>query len=527
MPVRASRRPALRCKSEALFDEVGPIPQSLLDMRTRLFSGLAALTFAVSASAQTAAPAPRVLTMAECIAMALDKNLDIQIRRLQPTIDLYNLDATRGYYDLTFNLNATHRFNSSPGSPDPNSVLFEKSSDSYTESYGPSFTQQLGTGGRVTLNGDLIRRSGSSFTKGYNYSTDAGLSLTQPLLKNAWIDSTRQTILVNKHTLKIDELALRNQVMTTVNSVQQAYFELVFARDNVRVQEASLGLAEKLLADNKRRVEVGALAPLDEKQSESQVAARRSDLISARRDLEIQVNNLKNLIGDDFGAWATTALEPADKLLALAQTLNVQDSWRHSLALRPDLQQAREQIERQNIVLRYNHNQLFPSLDLTLTYGHNGIGQTLPTGLNGIQRGDNQFYSYGFVLSFPLSNRTAKNNYKSGKLTKELLLLEFKRLEQGIIVEIDNAVKQAQTAYEKIEATRQARLYAEAALDAEQKKLENGKSTSFFVLQLQRDLSAARSAEIRALADYNKSLSTLSKSEGTTLEKANIGLEFK
>ena len=459
--------------------------------------------------------------------MALDKNLDIQIRRLQPTIDLYNLDATRGYYDLTFNLNATHRFNSSPGSPDPNSALFGKNSDSFTESYGPSFTQQLGTGGRVTLNGDLIRRSGSSFTKGYNYSTDAGLSLTQPLLKNAWIDSTRQTILVNKHTLKIDELALRNQVMTTVNSVQQAYFELVFARDNVRVQEASLGLAEKLLADNKRRVEVGALAPLDEKQSESQVAARRSDLISARRDLEIQVNNLKNLIGDDFGAWATTALEPADKLLALAQTLNVQDSWRHSLALRPDLQQAREQIERQNIVLRYNHNQLFPSLDLTLTYGHNGIGQTLPTGLNGIQRGDNQFYSYGFVLSFPLSNRTAKNNYKSGKLTKELLLLEFKRLEQGIIVEIDNAVKQAQTAYEKIEATRQARLYAEAALDAEQKKLENGKSTSFFVLQLQRDLSAARSAEIRALADYNKSLSTLSKSEGTTLEKANIGLEFK
>ena len=459
--------------------------------------------------------------------MALDKNLDIQIRRLQPTIDLYNLDATRGYYDLTFNLNATHRFNSSPGSPDPNSRLFGESSDSFTESYGPSFTQQLGTGGRVTLNGDVIRRSGSSFTNGYSYGTDAGISLTQPLLKNAWIDATRQTILVNKRTLKIDELALRNQVMTTVNSVQQAYFELVFARDNVRVQEASLGLAEKLLADNKRRVEVGALAPLDEKQSESQVAARRSDLISARRDLEIQVNNLKNLIGDDFGAWATTALEPADKLLALAQTLNVQDSWRHSLALRPDLQQAREQIERQNIVLRYNHNQLFPSLDLTLTYGHNGIGQTLPTGLNGIQRGDNQFYSYGFVLSFPLSNRTAKNNYKSGKLTKELLLLEFKRLEQGIIVEIDNAVKQAQTAYEKIEATRQARLYAEAALDAEQKKLENGKSTSFFVLQLQRDLSAARSAEIRALADYNKSLSTLSKSEGTTLEKANIGLEFK
>ena len=103
----------------------------------------------------------------------------------------------------------------------------------------------------------------------------------------------------------------------------------------------------------------------------------------------------------------------------------------------------------------------------------------------------------------------------------------MKKIEQDIMIQIDNAIKLAQSNYERIAATKKAREYAEAALDAEQKKLENGKSTSFFVLQLQRDLTAARSAEIRALADYNKSLSTLSKSEGTTLEKANIGLEFK
>lgn len=108
-----------------------------------------------------------------------------------------------------------------------------------------------------------------------------------------------------------------------------------------------------------------------------------------------------------------------------------------------------------------------------------------------------------------------------------MLLLQLKQLEQRIIVEIDNAVRQARTAFEKIESTRQARLYAESALDAEQKKLENGRSTSFFVLQLQRDLTAARSAEIRALADYNKTLANLALSEGTTLEKNNIGLELK
>jgi len=495
-------------------------------MQTRFLYGLAALALAASAAAQSAAPALRVVTLAECVTMALERNLDIQIRRLQPAIDLYNQSAARGFYDLTFNLNASQRYISSPGSPDPASRLFNVSSETYIDTYGPSFTQQLGTGGRLTINADLVRRSGNQFNS-FTYSSDAGITLTQPLLRNLWIDSTRQTILLSRHTLRIDELALRNQVMTTVTSVQQAYYELVFARDNVRVQEASLELAEKLLADNKRRVEVGALAPLDEKQSESQVAARRSDLLSARRDLEVQMNNLKNLLGDDFTSLAGVVFEPADKLLALPQTLNAQESWRQGMALRPELLQAREQVERQNIVLRFNYNQLFPSLDLTLTYGHNGIGQTLSTGLNGVQRGDNQFYSYGIVLSFPLNNTTAKNNYKASKAQKELLLLQFKQLEQGIIVEIDNAVKQAQAAYERIDATRQARLYAEAALDAEQKKLENGKSTSFFVLQLQRDLTAARSAEIRALADYNRTLSTLSRSEGTTLDKANIGLEFK
>lgn len=508
------------------FDAASPFLQAARLMRTRVVSGLVTLALVIAVQAQINPPAARLVTLAECIEMALQKNLDIRISRIQPTIDLYNIDSARGYYDLTLNLNARQNYNSSPGSPDPNSALFGKSSQTYTESYGPSLTQQLNTGGRVTLNGDLFRRSGSSFTS-FNYQTDAGVTLTQPLLKNFWIDSTRQTIEVNRRTLKMDELALRNQVTATIASVQQAYYELIYARDNVRVQEASLALAERLLAENKRRVEVGALAQLDEKQSESQVAARRSDLLGARRDLEVQLNTIKALLSDDFSAWAATTLEPADKLVALTQPFNVQDSWRSALAQRPELLSAKESLEKQNIVLRYNHNQLFPQLDLSVTYGHNGLGQTLDGGLNGIQRGANQFYSYGIVLSFPFSNTTAKNNYKASKLTKEVLLLQLKQLEQNIIVEVDNAVKQARTAYERIDATRQARLYAEAALDAEEKKLANGKSTSFFVLQLQRDLTAARSAEIRALADYNKALAALSKSEGTTLDKASLGLQFK
>src|SRR5690606_24897163 len=113
------------------------------------------------------------------------------------------------------------------------------------------------------------------------------------------------------------------------------------------------------------------------------------------------------------------------------------------------------------------------------------------------------------------------------KAEKEQTLLVLKRLEQGILMEIENAVDLAKTNFERVDATRQARLYAEAALEAEQKKLENGKSTSFIVLQLQRDLTTARSAEIRALADYNKALAQLAFSEGTVFERNRLSVNVK
>jgi outer membrane protein len=248
-------------------------------------------------------------------------------------------------------------------------------------------------------------------------------------------------------------------------------------------------------------------------------------VLSAQVDFETQMNNLKALLSDDFVAWAAVTLEPEDKLLALAQSFDLQESWRTGLDQRPDLLQSKQYVERQNIVLRYNKNQLLPSLNLQLTYGHNGIGQTLPTGFEGIRTGAGQNYSYGLVLTIPFSNKIAKNNLRSSRLEKERLLLSLKQVEQQIIVEIDNAVKAARTAYSRVDATRQSRLYAEAALEAEEKKLANGKSTSFFVLQLQRDLTTARLSELRSLADFNRALSNLRLSEGSTLESHKLDVD--
>ena len=127
----------------------------------------------------------------------------------------------------------------------------------------------------------------------------------------------------------------------------------------------------------------------------------------------------------------------------------------------------------------------------------------------------------------PLGSTGARNNYKAAKATKTQMALQLKQLEQTVLVQIENAIAVAMTSFERVRATKNASDFAEAALDAEQKKLQNGKSTSFQVLQLQRDLTAARSAEIRALADYNIALSQLALNEGTTLERRKIIFDAK
>ena len=265
----------------------------------------------------------------------------------------------------------------------------------------------------------------------------------------------------------------------------------------------------------------------DEKQAESQVAARRSDLLSAQRELAAQQNQLKNLLVDDFSAWQNVNIEPAETLLAMPETFDLQESWRKGLSTRPDLQQLKIDLEKRDLTTRYQQNQLYPSLDATGSVGRNALGSAFDHMFSGLRDVDNPHYSGGLIFSMPLGNRDARVRLQTTKAEKQQATLRVKQLEQNILVQIDDAVKLARTNFERVDATKQARLYAEAALEAEQKKLENGKSTSFFVLQLQRDLTSARSAEIRALADYNKSLSSISLNEGSTLERNKLNLEVK
>ena len=257
------------------------------------------------------------------------------------------------------------------------------------------------------------------------------------------------------------------------------------------------------------------------------MARRQSDLVTGRQNLGDNERALKRLLDEDFANSADAMLAPSAKLGIPKVLVNRKDSWGRAFEKRPDYQQQKISLEQQKVTLRYNRNQLFPQLDLSGSYGVTGRSTEAGPAISELGNRSNPNYSWGIKLTIPLDNLAARNAYKKAKLQQDQLLLKFKQTEQSIMIQIDNDIRAVESAAEKIKATRQAREYAEAALDAEQKKLESGKSTNYQVLQFQRDLTTAQTAEISALADYNRALAQLSHDEGSTLERHSIKVDLR
>jgi outer membrane protein TolC len=488
---------------------------------------------ALVGGANTAANPTRPISLGDAIQMALQSNLDIQVSRFDPRISEFAVSVAYSVYEPDFRFGYTHSNKKIAGGVDPidghaipSQILIV---DDYSPSVGSGVAGYAPSGLTYNLSGD-VNRTESTFPGVFGGNNEYGSSLTlnlrQPLLRGLLIDDARATIQISRVNLRLSQEQLRQTIMDTLVKVEQAYYNLIFSRENVKVQATALELASQLLRENKKRVEVGALAPLDEKQSEAEVAATRAALIEAERALSEQQNVLKGLITDKYSEWNAVNLEPADSLLAVPVVSDVQESWKRGLTERPDLMQLKYVLERSGITLKLRKNQLWPELDLVGSYGHSErsfLGYDHAIG--DLPQGRNPSYSYGAVLDIPLGNRAARARYKSAKADQEQSLLSYKRLEQEIMVQIDDTVKLIRSSFERVEATRAARVFAEEYLAAEQKKLENGKSTSFLVLQAQRDLTTRRSEEIRALADYNNGLAQLAWREGTTLERHNILLK--
>jgi outer membrane protein TolC len=467
----------------------------------------------------------RLMSLQDCIQEALVHNLDIQIYRQTPLADLYNLRGDYGGWDPTLNASGTHNYDVTPGggfnqystNPIPARVT---SSDTFNSDIGGTLPWGLQYDFAGEIGQDRVPNAPDSS------SGDIAVTLTQPLLKDFWIDSTRLNIRLAKDTLESDQALFRQRVINDVSSVANGYYELIYARQNVGVQQEALDLSQTQLDQDQQRVEIGSLAPLSVEQDQSQVAQNRANLIAAQQTLEVDENTLKNLLADtNYMTWHDLDLQPTEELQAKLEAIDLQDSWDKGMSGNPLLVIDRLSAEKDGIELKYDRNQIFPELDLTGSYGYNGSGPQYSDTFGSLDQRNAPFYSYGAKLSVPLANLSARNTAKAAKITLQQALLTMKQDEQNVLVNIDNAVKTVQSDYESVDATKQARIYAEAALDAEQKTYAVGKATTFEVLTYQNNLTTARSAEIRALANYEESLANLAQQEGSTLERYSVQIE--
>ena len=525
--------------------------------------GLAlSLSLPLANAAETTNENVRSLSLKDCVDMALAHNLDVQIERYSPQIANYTLRAAYGAFDPALGLTAQRtwddeppqfnpkKYGAPPGTPVQvvNNVNQIRDSSEYeltVDSVGPSLAGRLPSGlsynlfGRSDhLNATTFPTASDRFTlagvgilnpppyRTNDYYATVGVTLRQPLLKDFWIDSYREGIQLKKKNLQISELALKDGIMTIVTTVTVSYYNLVFAREQVLVEKQALELAKQLLEETTKKFQAGTLTELDQTQAEADLETIQTAVFAAEQNYTQQENTLKNLITENYQPWMMVQIVPTENLTPVADLPpNRAVTWVNALSQRPDLLQMRLSLEKQDIVLRFTHNQLFPSLDLIGSYGWQAVDRSLSSSMGDIRDGTNPYYSVGVVFSIPLGNVTARNEHKASQLAKKQLVLSYKRLENKIITEVDTAVKLTETNFKQIASTGKAREFADAALAAARKEYEAGTKTSFWVLEAQRNLTRAKSAEIRALADYNIALAKLAMSEGTTLERRHIEIK--
>jgi outer membrane protein TolC len=315
----------------------------------------------------------------------------------------------------------------------------------------------------------------------------------------------------------------------------------VFQIENLKVQEDSLDLAKDFYDIEKARVDVGIKAPLDLAQAEASVASREEAVIvaeSAVRDAEDRLKQLMDLPADSE-LWAYPVI-PKDRPEVKETDVSLEGSIEEAMENRPEIKVAKYGIESDEIRLEYSKNQLKPELNLNASYGLAGLGGTLlerqtvggpvinevPGGyvdaLEQVFTGDFRNWSLGVALVIPIKNRYAESQHLTRRLTLQQDKDNLKNLEAQVIQEVRRAVRKLETDIKRVRVARVARELEEKKLDAEQKKYEHGLSTSFEVLEFQTDVTRARSEEIRAITDFNRSSAALEQAQGTILDAFGI-----
>jgi outer membrane protein len=440
---------------------------------------------------------------------------------------------------------------------------------SHTAEYNTAYTQSFTTGSSLSVSWDNTRASSTAdnFFNPYVQSS-INIGFQQQLLAGAGRFVNRRNIIIAENNRKIADLQFAQQAITTVTNTITAYWELVYARENVKVEQQAVTVSEKLYNDNKKQLEIGTMAPLDVTRAESELATDRQNLIVAQTTQLQDELTLKNYIAKDPTASNLLDVEivPTDKpeSPAAVETLSFPDAVKEAFQKRPDLQEQYFNLKNAELDVKFTRNALLPTATLGVQYSSNGLAgnsfingtpSTVPgapiVDANGVpipgyylpetvtpttgvakqgfgtaqsQIFHNNFpvYSGQLTLSLPIRNRANQADSIHAQLVERQFEAEVQQTKNTALLDVRNTTIAVEQGRAQVDAATKARELQQQTFDAEQKKYQLGASTVYNVILTQRDLITAQGTELRALANLAEAKANYERALGRTLEVNNV-----
>jgi outer membrane protein TolC len=468
---------------------------------------------------------PRVdLTADEAVARALERNVTLASQRLTPRLSDFQIAATWASYRPAL----TSTFINNSQTVLPNTTIEGGNIvHNETSNWNAGLAQNVRWfGGNYTLGWTNDRQDTDRFNSTFNPAFNSGFraQYTQPLLQNFKIDQTRTNLLTQTIQRDIAELDLQATIASTTAQVRNAYWELVFAQLNLEAQRASFDLATRLVNDNRARVEIGTMAPIDIVQAQAEQATRRQAVVNAEATLKNNELALKRLIvsGTDDPVW-TASINAVDNPGTVAESFDLEAAVRNALASRTDLASAKKTIETNTLTLKNFTNQTLPLLNVIGTYSlagrggtaierdrDNNILNTFPGGysdaLSALRRWDFPTWNIQLNFTYPLGTSQAEANKARQQLVIQQSQATVKATELQVATEVTAAAIAIRNSQEAITAATAARELSDERYKAAQSKLDVGMATNFEVVQAQRDLADARNRELRELLNLRRAI---------------------
>jgi len=488
------------------------------------------------------------LSLKSYLDLVMANNTDIAVSRL--TVDVANNAITRAF--APFDPFATGQFSSTRSrTPSTNALAGANTLVTLTQPTQFTWNQLLPTGTNYGVSFSGLKTSTNSDFSNFNPAVNSVLQVnfTQPLIRNRGRYVNRLPIMIARSRLRVTEYNLRDTVMQLVTNAESAYWDLVQARDNLRVQEKALELTNEALKRAQRELELGAMSPLDIYQPQQAQATAEIAVSQARYSLAQAEDALRKQMGADLDPAfhdVPIVLTEATYVPANASGIDAEAEIQKALLNRPDLKAANQVLDVDDLQIKSAKNSVLPDLSLLGLYSSQGQGgnffqrqdvfgggsQIVSVTPGGLGDALSQLFGFGFPiyefgvqLRLPIRNRAAAADLADAVVNKKHDALVVRNVAQTVRLDVLTAVSQVESSRASVKLALVALDFGRKYLEAEQKKYELGTSQIYFVLQAQQSLVNAESALVQNSIGYKRSMLNLLRRTGELLDERGIQLQ--